>query len=88
MDTKVQITLSDGRVIEKSVFMAFGSKIKPFPTELYWQKFEQCTAAVMLQADQHRLKQALEAFTSLASASEMTRCLGVDLSPVGPSGPV
>lgn len=88
MDTKIQITLKDGRVLEKSVFMAYGSKIKPFPTELYWQKFEQCTATVMLPADQHRLKQALEEFTSLSSASEMTRCMGVDLSPVGQSGPV
>ncbi len=88
MDTKVQITLNDGRVLKKSVFMAYGSKIKPFPTELYWQKFEQCTGAVMLQSDQHRLRQALEEFTSLSSASEMTRCMGVDLNPVGPSGPV
>ncbi len=88
MDTKIEITLNDGRVLEKSVFMAYGSKIKPFPTELYWQKFEQCTSGVMLSADQHRLKQALEEFPSLARASEMTRCLGVDLSPMGPSGPV
>ena len=87
MDTKIVITLNDGRVLEKSVFMAFGSKIAPFPTSLYWQKFEQCTAGVMLQADQHRLKQALEEFSSLSRASEMTRCLGVELNPVGPSGP-
>jgi 2-methylcitrate dehydratase PrpD len=88
MDTKIEITLTDGRVLEKSVFMAYGSKIKPFPTELYWQKFEQCTSGLMLSADQHRLKQALEEFPSLARASEMSRCLGVDLSPIGPSGPV
>ncbi len=87
MDTKVEITLRDGRQLEKSVFMAFGSKIRPFPTEMYWQKFEQCTSGVMLQADQHRLKQALQEFTSLSSASELTRCLGVELKTLGPSGP-
>ncbi len=42
---------------------------------------------VELQADQLRLKQALEEFGSLSRASEMTRCLGVELNPVGPSGP-
>ncbi len=88
MDTRIKITLGDGRVVEKSVFMALGSKTAPFSTEQYWQKFEQCTSAVMSRDDQHRLKQALEEFTSLSTASEMTRCMGVDLSPVGPSGPV
>jgi len=87
MNTRIQITLTDGRVLEKSVFMAYGSKIKPFPTELYWQKFDQCTGTVMVPSDQQRLKQALEQFTSLTRASEMTECLGVDLNPVGPSGP-
>lgn len=88
MDTKVQITLTDGRVVEHSVFMALGSKTAPFPTSQYWEKFEQCTADLMLQADQQRVKQALEDFTSLSTASELTRLLGVDLSPAGSSGPV
>ncbi len=88
MDTKVKITLKDGRVIEKSVFMAFGSKTAPFPTSQYWNKFEQCTSGVMLPADQQRLKQALEDFMTLSTASEMTECMGVDLKPLGSSGPV
>ena len=88
IDTRVQITLTDGRVIEKSVFMALGSKTAPFSTAQYWKKFEQCTAGLMLQVDQQRLRQALEDFTSLSTASELTQCLGVDLSPAGPSGPV
>lgn len=88
MDTKVQITLIDGQVVEHSVFMALGSKTAPFPTSQYWEKFEQCTAGLMLQIDQQRVKQALEDFTSLSTANELTRLLGVDLSPVGPSGPV
>jgi 2-methylcitrate dehydratase PrpD len=87
MDTTIRITLSDGRVVEKSVFMAWGSKTAPFPTEVYWKKFEQCTAGLMLPADQQRLRQALESFNSLSTASELTRCMGVDLSPLGPSGP-
>jgi hypothetical protein len=37
--------------------------------------------------DRQRLQQALENFSQLASASEMTRCLGVALQPMGPSGP-
>ncbi len=88
MDTKVQISLNDGRVVEKSVFMALGSKTAPFPTAQYWEKFEQCTSGLMSQNDHQRLKQALGDFTSLSVASEMTRCLGVNLSPVGSSGPV
>ncbi len=86
VDTTVQITLNDGRVIEKSVFMALGSKTAPFSTAQYWKKFEQCTQDLMLQADRQRLKQALEDFTSLSTASELTQCLGVDLSPDGTAG--
>lgn len=87
IDTTIRLTLNDGRVIEKSVFMPLGSKIAPFPTAQYWEKFEQCTAGVMPVADQQRLHQALENFSELSSASEMTRCLGVALQPMGPSGP-
>ncbi len=87
LDTIVKISFKDGQVVEKSVFMALGSKTAPFPTSQYWLKFEQCTAGLMTPPDQHRLKQALEDFTSLSRASEMTQCMGVDLGPVGPSGP-
>lgn len=88
MDTRIEITLGDGRVVEKSVFMALGSKTAPFPTAQYWQKFEQCTGGLMLPADHQRLQQALENFTSLPSAGEMIQCMGVGLNPAGPSGPV
>jgi 2-methylcitrate dehydratase PrpD len=88
MDTRVVITLKNGQTFEKSVFMAFGSKTAPFPTEMYWQKFDQCTEHVMNPSDQHRLKQALEGFPDLGLASEMIECLAVDLNPAGPSGPV
>jgi 2-methylcitrate dehydratase PrpD len=87
MDTTIKITLTDGRVVEKSVFMALGSKTAPFPTEVYWKKFEQCTSGLMLPAEQQGLREVLENFGSLAVASELTRCMGVDLSPVGSSGP-
>lgn len=88
MNTEVKITLTSGQVIEKSVFMALGSKTAPFPTSQYWEKFDQCTTGLMSPADQQRLKQSLEDFTSLSAASEMSRYLGVDLEPAGPSGPV
>ena len=84
VETKIQITLSDGQVVEKSVFMPLGSKVAPFPTAQYWKKFEQCTTSIMLQADQQRLRQALEGFTSLSTASEMSQCLGANLIPVDP----
>ncbi len=84
VETKIQITLSDGQVVEKSVFMPLGSKAAPFPTAQYWKKFEQCTTSIMLQADQQRLRQALEGFTSLSTASEMSQCLGANLSPTDP----
>ncbi len=87
VDTTICITLNDGRVIEKSVFMPLGSKIAPFPTAQYWEKFEQCTAGLMPRLEQQRLQQAIENFSELSSASEMTRCLGVALHPMGPSGP-
>ena len=87
IDTTIRITLNDGRVIEKSVFMPLGSKVAPFPTAQYWEKFEQCTAGVMPVTDRQCLQQALENFSQLASASEMTRCMGVALQPIGPSGP-
>lgn len=84
VETKIQITLSDGQVVEKSVFMPLGSKVAPFPTAQYWKKFEQCTTSIMLQADQQRLRQALEGFTSLSTASEMSQCLGANLIPADP----
>jgi len=84
VETKIQITLSDGQVVEKSVFMPLGSKAAPFSTAKYWKKFEQCTTSIMLQADQQRLRQALEGFTSLSTASEMSQCLGANLIPADP----
>ncbi|MEX2525856.1 MAG: MmgE/PrpD family protein [Gammaproteobacteria bacterium] len=81
--TTIKVTLKDGRVVEKSVSMPLGSKVAPFPTELYWKKFDQCTTGVMSSADQKNLKQALEDFTSLARAGKMTRCMGVELKPTG-----
>lgn len=78
-NTTVKITLTDGRVLKKSVFMALGSKTAPFPTEQYWDKFNQCTASVMQAEDQARLRRALEAFSDLPRACELTRCLGVEL---------
>ncbi len=88
INTNIKITLIDGRVLEKSVFMAMGGKLDPFPTSQYWKKFEQCTDRLMLAADQQRLRQALEDFTSLSGVRELTQCLAVDLRPLGPSGPV
>lgn len=87
VDTTIRITLTDGRVVEKSVYMPLGSKVAPFPTTHYWEKFEQCTSGVMQAADQKRLRHALERFPELPSASEMTRCMGVALTPLGSSGP-
>jgi 2-methylcitrate dehydratase PrpD len=87
VDTRIEVTLGGGRVVEKSVFMAMGSKTAPFPTEQYWRKFDECTSPVMPTAERLRLRQALESFTSLPTAAEMIRCMGVDLVPAGPSGP-
>lgn len=80
-DTLVEITLQDGRVLEKTVFMALGGKLAPFSTEQYWEKFEQCTTGLMSQTDNERLRRALEGFTSLATAREMVLQLGTNLNP-------
>jgi 2-methylcitrate dehydratase PrpD len=88
VNTSIQVTLKNGNVVEKSVFMPLGSKVAPFPNEHYWRKFDQCTTPVMQEADRQRLRQALESFRSLSRAAEMSRCMGVDLSPAGSSGPV
>lgn len=87
IDTTIRITLQDGRVLEKSVFMPLGSKVAPFPTEQYWRKFDQCTGGVMQPGDQRRLREALENFSALPTAGELARCMGVDLQPLGSSGP-
>jgi hypothetical protein len=68
--------------------MAWGCKTDPFPTSQYWKKFEKCTIGLMAAADQQRVRQALERFTRLSSVRELTQSLGVDLNPVGSSGPV
>ena len=87
VDTTIRVTLRDGRVVEKSVFMPLGSKVAPFPTGQYWRKFDQCTAGVMQSGDRQRLREALESFTTLPTAGDMTRCMGVDLESLGSSGP-
>lgn len=87
VETLIRVALNGGRVVEKSVFMPLGSKVAPFPTEHYWRKFDQCTTTVMPRAGQRRLREALESFSSLAAAGEMTRLMGVELSPAGSSGP-
>lgn len=86
VDTTVRVTLKDGRVVEKSVFMPRGSKAAPYPTSQYWEKFDQCTCLVMPKSAQARLRRALENFPELELAAEMSRLVGVDLKPVGASG--
>jgi len=81
MDTTVRITLTDGRVLEKSIFMPLGSKVAPFSNDQYWAKFDQCARGVMEPGALEQLKHALENFRSLSTASEMTQCMGVALSP-------
>lgn len=88
VNTTIRVTLTDGRVVEHSVFMPLGSKAAPYPTSQYWDKFEQCTRDVMGKDDQQRLRAKLEDFQNLPLASEMTGCMGIDLEPLGAEGPV
>jgi len=87
VNTLIRVRLRDGRTVEKSVFMPLGSKAAPFPNEQYWRKFDECTTPVMAPGDRQRLRAALEGFTSLSTAAEMTGLMGVELAPPGSSGP-
>lgn len=87
VDTLIRVELGDGRTVEQSVFMPLGSKAAPFPNEVYWRKLDQCTTLVMAEDARGRLREALESFHSLATAAELTRRMGVELSPTGSSGP-
>ncbi len=87
-DTTVKITLKDGRVVEKSTFMALGSKTAPFPDEQYWKKFDQCTVDLMPDVDWSPIKQALENFHQLECGGNLNRLMGIELTPRGPEGPV
>lgn len=88
IDTTIEVTLTDGRVLQKSVFMPRGSKAAPYPTSQYWEKFDQCSLFVMPRPQQARLREALERFLDLDRAHELSRQMGVDLKPAGSSGPV
>jgi len=87
VDTTIRVTLIDGRVLEKSVFMPLGSKVAPFPMTHYWQKFDECTRTVMPDDARDRLRAALEGFLTLETASEMTCQVGIALQPAGSAGP-
>jgi len=80
VNTLLRITLDNGQVLEKSVFMPLGSKVAPFPDEQYWRKFDQCTGDLLEQPQRQRLRQALQDFPDLERASEMSRCMGVELN--------
>jgi 2-methylcitrate dehydratase PrpD len=41
--TRVQVSLSDGRLVETEVAMPAGSLAAPFTLEQYWAKFDGCT---------------------------------------------
>ena len=45
--TTISVALTDGRLLEQSVFMPRGSKAAPYPTSQYWDKFDQCTLLAM-----------------------------------------
>lgn len=83
VNTTIRVTLEDGRVLEKSVFMPRGSKAAPYPTSQYWDKFDQCSALVMDAPARLRLRQAMEDFMALDRAATLSRAFGVDMQPVG-----
>jgi 2-methylcitrate dehydratase PrpD len=71
--TRIVITLSDGRQVEKTMAMPLGSKAAPFPTEQYWAKFETCVADRLPAAAKENLRTALENLPALPDISELTR---------------
>ena len=86
VDTTLRVTLKDGRTLEKSRFMPRGSKADPYPTSQYWRKFDECTAVVMKQDDQARLRRLVEDFLSLEHAGDIARAMAVDMTATGASG--
>lgn len=88
VDTRLRVTLKDGRTVEKSRLMPRGSKADPYPTSQYWKKFDDCASFVM-QPEQHaRLRREVENFLELEQAGAVVRAMAVDFQPRGESGPV
>jgi 2-methylcitrate dehydratase PrpD len=83
VNTTISVTLKDGRVLEKSVFMPRGSKAAPYPTSQYWDKFDQCSTLVMAEPARLSLRKAMEDFLTLERASTLSQTFGVDMQAVG-----
>lgn len=83
VNTTIRVTLKDGRVVEKSVFMPRGSKAAPYPTSQYWDKFDQCSSLVMAESARLRLRTAMEDFLALERAATLSQTFGVDMQGVG-----
>ncbi len=58
--TEVEVTLRDGRRLKTAVPMPRGSLAAPFPDEVYWAKFDDCTSPVMAEAAQDEARRALK----------------------------
>ena len=71
--TRVTVTRRDGQRFEQSANMPRGSLAAPFTTAEYWAKFDACVHGFLNAGQAASLKQALEGFSELALARDMSR---------------
>lgn len=79
--TRLTVLTTDGRQYMLTASMPKGSIAAPFTIAQYWEKYDACVNGLLDVAQAAALKDALCNFHTLASASDMTRCFAVKLSP-------
>ncbi|RMF11321.1 MAG: MmgE/PrpD family protein [Alphaproteobacteria bacterium] len=64
--TRVIVRLKDGRTLEEAREWPEGSKWKPFPDDLYWKKFDECTQTLLPGEIRRLVREALAGLPELA----------------------
>lgn len=73
--TRVDVLCTDGRRLSSTIAMPKGSLADPFPLDVYWQKFDDCTTGLMPEDIRLVWRDALANLPSLKNIQSLTHPL-------------
>ena len=71
VSTSVEVHLTSGTVLEKSLDMPLGSKLAPFSDTQYWDKFNACVNGLLTRAQCESLRDALDRLNELENIHDL-----------------
>lgn len=69
--TSIEVYLSSGDKLERSLAMPLGSKAAPFTDEQYWKKFSDCVTDLISETEATQIKTNLESMVDLNDISSL-----------------